>query len=130
MKEKFNLSLRMGKYVVYALEGCPYSDGAIKLFEKISNCDIIKVSQSEKENFKNNSKHPMKTFPQIYYYPKIRNIAKNNKIFEVIGGLNDINRYIENKDMKIKSYKTSPNDYILGIIRKSINRRFSTEDTR
>lgn len=51
-------------YVIYSLEGCPYSQKANRIFA--GKAKIIPISQNDKHNYK----QLMNSFPQIYYVTK------------------------------------------------------------
>ena len=76
----------MYKILVYSLENCIFSKGAIELFEdKNIKIDIITVSQKNKNNYKNKE---INTFPQIYL------TKENNKL--LIGGYDDLKKIFDN----------------------------------
>jgi len=130
----------MGKYVLYFLKGCPYSIATYKMFRE-SKVDLensfekIEITRDKKELYtegmidEQGVEHFMSTFPQIYYYPKVKenqnSPSKVNKdIYEVIGGCDDFEEYKTNKTKEIKSYKKVPNKKILKLVRESITKRF------
>lgn len=108
----------MGKYTIFSLEGCPYSMSAENLFKKLNNKNkytIQRVSNYEKDKFKNNTEHPMTTFPQIYY--------KRGNDTIILGGLSDLQQWIDDKNY-LKVVKNPNEKKNLYILRKSINKHF------
>ena len=76
----------MYKILVYSLENCIFSRGAIELFEdKNIKIDITKVSQKNKNNYKNKE---INTFPQIY-------LIKDKKKL-LIGGYDELKTLFDN----------------------------------
>lgn len=75
---------------VNALEGCGYSRGAVELLESKDiefTCD--KVTRDVKDNYKKKYNHP--TFPQVF----IEYLSSNNPRRILLGGLNELERYID-----------------------------------
>ena len=71
------------KYIIYALEGCPYSQAALKLLkERKLPYRHIPVDQHSKEQIKRQT--GMSTFPQIYYE---------------IGGFSDLKKLLQGGNM-------------------------------
>lgn len=69
--------------IIYSLEGCPYSQASEKLVAlklQPSEYQIEKVSQNEKEDYKEKNNHP--TFPQVF----------NNG--ELLGGYTELKDYL------------------------------------
>lgn len=101
---------------VISLEGCPYSMNTEKIIEKnniINN--LVKVSRSEKENYKNEK---IRTFPQIYLKKYNSNgslLLGGNTDLEEIISLRGNNLEVQKKHLE-KKYNKISKKIILRII--------------
>jgi glutaredoxin len=96
----------MSKYYLHAvvLEGCPYSNNAVKLLNNYNNIkkNITTIQYNEKEKFKTNE---INTFPQIY-------LKKNNSNGNLLlGGYSELKDFVDNFQNK-KYDENSLNNFI------------------
>ena len=87
-------------FQIIALEGCPYSQSAVKLFEKMHGIKyhVRWISQEDKHAFKSKKRT---TFPQISFLVKVD--GKDKEIY--IGGFEDLLNLIKIlKMIKISGY--------------------------
>jgi len=69
------------------LENCPYSNAALELVKPLENkTNIIKVNQTNKENYKTND---ISSFPQIY----LKKYNSNGSL--LLGGYTDLKSFYE-----------------------------------
>ena len=81
----------MGKFVIYSLDSCYWSEKASHLFENSKTKNkIIHVQRNKKHNYTK----LMQTFPQIYY------ITKTDRA--LIGGYEDFVNIITSKEISFR----------------------------